>query len=134
MVNLDLFNDFKDPFLHTPQGQGAFLAGVLLGFIASKQAMGYGEEIAKAPLFKQIQFGRLDSKSLKRILSRVPKIVAAYREDLKYTSMINQLMGKVGELLARGGSEDFGVEGNFAFAVGFTNANKYFWKIFKKEE
>ena len=27
-----------------------------------------------------------------------------------------------------------GIEGNFAFTVGFMNANEYFWKIFRKEK
>lgn len=133
-MNLDLFNDFKDPYLHTPQGQGAFLAGVLLGYIALRQVKGDKNNLEEAPLFKQMQFGRLDARSLKRTLARVPKLVAAYREDLKYTGLVNQLMGKTGELLSSGGSEDFGVEGNFAFSVGFTNAGRYFWKLFKTEE
>jgi CRISPR-associated protein Cas8b/Csh1 subtype I-B len=135
-MDLDFFNDFKDPYMKSPRGQGIFLAGVLLGYIAYKQAGGKNEDdITKAPLFKQIQFGRMDMKTLKRLLARVPQLIAAYREDIgKSMNALTYLSAKVGEMLLSDGTEELGIEGNFAFATGFVNANNYYWKMFSKKD
>jgi hypothetical protein len=128
-MNLDIFTKFHDPYMQTPAGQGALLSGVLLGYMAVRQAGGE-TDISKSPLFKQIQFGRMDIASLKRLLSRVPTLLAAYREDMKYTGYMSQLSAAAMELLLQSGEEDMGVNGNFALAAGFLNARQYFWDIF----
>jgi hypothetical protein len=138
IVKLDFLDDFKDPYLNTPKGQGVFLAGVLLGYIALKQVKGQTEDkrsdIGKAPLFKQVQFGRMDMKSLKRLLSRVPQLIAAYSEVIGESArFLTYLSAKTGEMLLHEGHEELNIEGNFAFTVGFTNAEYYYWKIFGKE-
>lgn len=133
-MNLDIFGDFKDPYMQKPVGQGVFLAGVLLGYMAERQ-VGTEGDISQSPLFKQIQFGRMDKLNLKRILSRVPSLLAAYREDMKYTANMSKLSAAATELILQADDEELGVNGNFAFAAGFINARNYFWLIFptKKE-
>jgi len=135
-MKLDFLSDFKDPYMREPKGQGIFLAGVLLGYLAYKQVGGKGEDdITKTPLFKQIQFGRMDMKKLKRLLARVPLLIAAYREDIgKSMKGLTYLCGKVGEMLLSDEAEELGVEGNFAFATGFVNANDYYWRMFPKKD
>ena len=128
-MNLEIFEKFHDPYMHTPAGQGAFLAGVLLGYMAYRQA-GQENDISQSPLFKQIQFGRMDTVSLKRLLSRVPILLAAYREDMKYTGLLSQLSAAATEFLLQTGDQDLGVNGNFTFAAGFLNAVNYFWDLF----
>ncbi|QUL98537.1 MAG: CRISPR-associated protein [Candidatus Fermentithermobacillus carboniphilus] len=141
-MNLELLKEFKDPYMKTPEGQGAFLSGVLLGYIAYRQVAPSREEgaskgssaqgIDKSPLFKQIQFGRLDGRSLKRLLARVPQLIAAYGESLSGVSgSLSRLCAKAGELLLSGKSDELGVDGNFAFTIGFTNSVAYFWRIFE---
>ncbi|MGB4303199.1 MAG: TM1802 family CRISPR-associated protein [Syntrophomonadaceae bacterium] len=129
-MNLDFFAKFHDPYMQSPAGQGAFLAGVLLGYMAYRQA-GQDGDISQSPLFKQIQFGRMDIVSLKRLLSRVPTLLAAYREDMKYTGLMSQLSATATELILQSGEEELGVNGNFALAAGFLNARSYFWDIFQ---
>lgn len=129
-MNLDIFTEFHDPYMQTPVGQGALLSGVLLGYMAERQA-GREGDISKSPLFKQIQFGRMDIINLKRLLSRVPTLLAAYREDMKYTGYMLQLSAVATELLLQT-VDDLGVNGNFAFAAGFLNARQYFWNLFPK--
>lgn len=135
-MELDFLNDFKDPYMRNPKGQGIFLAGVLLGYLAYKQAGGKNEDdITKAPLFKQIQFGRMDMKTLKRLLARVPQLIAAYREDIgKSMNALTYLSARVMEMLLSDGAEELGIEGNFAFTTGFVNANNYYWKMFSKKD
>ena len=128
-MNLDFFSKFHDPYMQTPSGQGVFLAGVLLGYMASRQA-GQGGDISHSPLFKQIQFGRMDMVNLKRLLSRVPTLLAAYRENMKYTGLRTQLSASATELMLQAGDEELGVDGNFALAAGFLNARSYFWDLF----
>lgn len=134
-MNTAIFEQFHDPYMQGPAGQGVFLAGVLLGYMAERQA-GADGDISKSPLFKQIQFGRMDKANLKRILGRVPQLLAAYREELKYTGYMNRLTGTALELILQADDEEMGVNGNFAFAAGFVNARRYFWEIFptKKDE
>lgn len=92
-MKVDFLNQYKDPYLQTAQGKGVFLAGVLLGYLALKQVEGKQSDIGKAPLFKQIQFGRLNFKTLKRHLARVPQLLAAYRENIgdSYASLTRLL-------------------------------------------
>lgn len=134
-MNTNIFDKFHDPYMQGAAGQGVFLAGVLLGYMAERQT-GSGGDISRSPLFKQIQFGRMDIMNLKRILSRVPKLLAAYREEMKYTVYMNQLGAVALELMLQADEEEMGVNGNFAFAAGFINARRYFWEIFpvKKDE
>ncbi|HHY99024.1 MAG TPA: CRISPR-associated protein [Firmicutes bacterium] len=146
-MNLAFLDDFQDPYLKEPQGRGALLAGVLLGYMAYRQAsrssgaQGTGAQdngsaaeptgIDRSPLFKQIQFGRLDIRTLKRLLARVPQLIAAYRDSMSRSSgNLNRLCAKAGELLISGQPGDLGTDGNFAFTVGFVNAVEYYWQIF----
>ncbi len=131
-MKLDFLSDFEDPYLQSEQGKGVFLAGVLLGYMARCQ-VGKEEDIKKAPLFKQIDFGRMDLNRLKRQLARVPQLISAYEGMQKHSYLINRLAAEVGRLILSGRG-DLGVDGNFAFTVGFGNAVNYFWKIFGKEE
>jgi CRISPR-associated protein Cas8b/Csh1 subtype I-B len=130
-MELVIFDDFQDPYLQTEQGRGAFLAGVLLGYMARCQA-GKDDDIKKAPLFKQIDFGRMDLMRLKRLLARAPQLISAYEGMQRYSYLINQLAAEVGRLLLSSKGE-LGVDGNFAFTVGFGNATSYFWKLFGKK-
>lgn len=132
-MNLDFLNEFKDPYLQTDQGKGVFLSGVLLGYIARCQVR-TDDDIKKAPLFKQIDFGRMNMRSLKKQLSRVPQLIAAYEGVNKYSYFFTKLAAEAGRLILSGGLKDLGVEGNFALSVGFGNSADYFWKIFKTEK
>ncbi|HHT09518.1 MAG TPA: CRISPR-associated protein [Candidatus Atribacteria bacterium] len=129
-MNLDFLDDYKDPYLKTNQGKGVFLAGVLFGYMAKCQ----NDEIKKAPIFKQLDFGRMNMRSLKKQLSRVPQLIYAYEGVSKYSGFFTKLAAKAGELLFSDGQKDLGVDGNFAFTVGFSNGAEFFWKIFKKIE
>ncbi|MDK2926895.1 MAG: hypothetical protein PWR31_585 [Bacillota bacterium] len=131
-MNLSLLDRFQDDYLRRPEGQGVFLAGVVLGYLAGCQVESE-QKIKDAPLFKQIQFGRLDMKSLKRLLARVPQLLAAYSEAVAAPHLVAALSAEAGRLMLVGGAEELGVDGNFAFTVGFGNARTYFWQIFKKE-
>ncbi len=132
-MKLDFFADFSDPYLQKPGGQGAFLAGVALGMIVQGQAK--DNAIDSTPLFKQLNFGRLKLRDLKRQLARVPELLKAYEikyKNIDISNMIHDLAGKSGELLLQDEKYELGVEGNFAFTTGFINANEYFWRIFAK--
>jgi hypothetical protein len=148
-VELKIFDGFHDPYMQTEQGRGVFLAGVLLGYMAYCQVKpkrdDQGEhnndnadkakrddDLRKAPLFKQIDFGRMDLMRLKRLLARVPQLLSAYEGMQSYSYLINQLTAEVGRLLLSGQGE-LGVDGNFAFTAGFCNAANYFWKLFGKK-
>ena len=117
-MNLDFFAKFHDPYMQSPAGQGAFLAGVLLGYMAYRQA-GQDGDISQSPLFKQIQFGRMDIVSLKRLLSRVPTLLAAYREDMKYTGLMSQLSATATELILQSGEEELGVNATLPWQQAF---------------
>lgn len=131
-MRLDFLDDFRDPYMQTPQGRGVFLAGVALGYLARGQVEDE-KDIAKAPLFKQLEFGRLNMKALKKLLARVPKLLAAYREGIKYGGLIAALAAEADGLILKGENQELGVDGNFAFTTGFANASTYFWKIFGKQ-
>jgi len=130
-MKLDFLNDFQDPYLIDDQGKGVFLSGVVLGYMAKCQA-GSEKEIKNAPLFKQIQFGRMDMKSLKKHLARIPQLLAAY-DSIVAPQLVSALSAYAGTLILTGKAAELGTNGNFAFTVGFVNANDYFWKIFRKE-
>ncbi len=123
-MNLDFFEEFEDKYLHTPCGQGYFLAGVLLGLVASHQAEG---GYSSAPLFKVLQMGRMDVYNLKKHLSRVPTLVEAY--DVPGKGRLYQLLNVALQKIAACG-KDMGVDGNFAFTMGFVGAWDYYKKIF----
>lgn len=131
-MRLDWFDSFNDPYLQTDQGKGIFLAGVLLGYMARCQ-VSKDDDIRRAPLFKQLNFGRMDLMQLKRQLARVPQLISAYEEMQRHSYLINQLAAEVGRLILSG-TDEMGINGNFAFTVGFGNAVNYFWKIFRKKE
>lgn len=131
-MQLDFFETFEDPFLKTEMGKGVFLAGVVLGMLARGQ-IGKDEPIDKAPLFKQLNFGRVQRRDLMRHFARIPVLTRAY--GIEYSGMIESLAAQAGELLLKGQQRDLGVDGNFAFSVAFMNAPHFFWKkIFKKRE
>lgn len=137
-MKLDFFDEFTDPYLKTKSGRGVFLAGVVLGFIARSQAkgdfQGSSEDISTSPLFKQLNFGRMNKRDLFKHLARVPELVRAYHLD--YADMIESLCAKAGELILQKDDKgrDLGVDGNFVFSVAFLNARKYFWTIFGKKD
>ncbi|MGI9861617.1 TM1802 family CRISPR-associated protein [Moorella naiadis] len=130
-MKLEFLDEFKDPYMGTPLGRGVFLAGVVLGYMARSQVEGE-KDISSAPLFKQLEFGRLNMKALKKLLARVPQLLAAYRESMKYSGYIATLAAEANGLILKGEDQELGVEGNFAFTTGFAGASKYFWKIFGK--
>lgn len=127
-MKLEFFEKFADPFMRTPGGQGTFLAGVALGMLARGQTK--DGSIDGAPLFKQITFGRMKRRDVKRHLARTPDLVKAY--DLKHKDLIRKLAGHAGELLLLDEEGELGVDGNFAFATAFMNSREYFWQIFGK--
>lgn len=130
-MNLEFFNEFHDRYLHTPQGQGVFLAGVALGQLATRQ-VGSGGKIDDSPLFKQMHFGKMAMRDLQRHLSRVPELTRAY--NLTNAATIEMIMTRAGGLLFQAGSDDLGVKGNFAFTVAFMNSYEYVKKIFHNPE
>lgn len=132
MVNTDFFNNLKDAYLATEQGRGVFLAGVAMGYIARCQVKSEGD-IKNAPLFKQIQFGRMDFKALKRMMARIPQLTAAYSESIRAPQLVNSLAAEASKMILTDKQGELGVDGNFAFTTGFINGTEYFWKIFKKE-
>jgi len=131
-MNLDFFEEFSDPYLKENPGKGVFLAGVALGMMARGQVTSK-EDLSNSPLFKQINFGRIQRRDLQRHLARVPELIRAY--EMSYSGMIESLAAEAGRLLLEGQKKELGVDGNFVFAVAFMNAPKFcFGKIFKKEE
>ena len=129
-MRLEFLNEFKDPYMRKQEGRGAFLAGIVFGMIARGQA-GKGGNIDAAPMFKQINFGRVQRRDLIRLMGRVPELTRAY--DIPYAGMIESLCGEAGKLLLEGEAKELGIDGNFALSVAFLNASDYFWKIFKKQ-
>ncbi len=130
-MHFEFLDEFADPYLKTDSGRGIFNAGIVLGMVALGQA-GKGGAIDSAPLFKQMNFGRMKKRDISRHLARVPELTRAYHLD--YAGMIESLTARAGELLLRGSERELGVDGNFAFSMAFLNAKKYFWTIFKSEK
>jgi len=130
-MHFEFFDDFEDPYMNTESGRGVFEAGIVLGMVALGQA-GKGGSIDSAPVFKQMNFGRMKRRDISRHLARVPELTRAYHLD--YAGMIESLTAQAGELLLKGNERELGVDGNFVFSMAFLNAKKYFWTIFKSEK
>lgn len=155
-MKLELFDDFKDPYLSTTEGRGVFLSGVVLGMLARAQ-MPQGGTIDAAPIYKQLNFGRMRRRDLRIHMSKVTMLIDVYVKDTNsgkeagsgdadareafkikdyagFAQMLKSLAAKSVEMLLSCGERDLGVDGNFTFSVAFLNAPDYFWKIFKKEK
>ena len=131
-MKLDFLNNFKDPYLQTDEGKGVFLSGVVLGMLARGQA-GQGAAIDASPIFKQLNFGRVQRRDIRRHMARLPELVRVYH--LKYPDMLESLCSAAGKLLLSAPERELGIDGNFAFSMAFLNAPDYFWgEIFKKKE
>lgn len=129
-MKLEFFNDFQDPYLKLDEARGVFLAGVVLGMVAYGQAG--GGAIDSAPLYKQLNFGRVQRRDLLKHMSRIPELTRVYQ--LKGAARLEALCGKAGELLLTGSGKELGIEGNFAFSMAFLNARDYYFnKIFEKD-
>ncbi len=131
-MKLSFLEEFKDPYMQTDAGKGVFLAGIVLGMLARGQA-GVGGALDSSPIFKQLNFGKLLRRDIRRHLSRIPELVRVY--NIPCPDMVESLCAKAGQLLLSGEDKELGVDGNFAFSVAFLNAPDYFFgKIFKKKE
>lgn len=127
MLDLGFLNQFSDDYLRKDEGKGVLLAGVALGMLAREQVQGE-QNIGDAPLFKQLNFGKMQLRDLKRHLARVPELTRAYKA--RYPDRIERLAAEAGSLLFKSGAKNLGVDGNFAFTVGFLNAWQYYASIF----
>ena len=127
-MTIDFFKEFQDPYLHSPEGQGVFLAGICLGQLANRQVQN-GGKIDDSPLFKQMNFGKMTMRDLHRHLSRVPELTRAYH--LGNAATVELIMSKAGALLLQAGSDEMGVKGNFAFTIAFMNSYEYIKKMFQ---
>ena len=133
-MRLEFFEKFKDPYMQkdNPEGRGVFLAGIVFGMIARGQVDGKDSNIDAAPIYKQLNFGRMQYRDIRDHMSRVPGLTRMY--DIPGAGWIESLCGEAGKLLMEGGSKDLGIDGNFAFSVAFLNARHYFFdEIFKDE-
>ena len=130
-MHFEFFEEFADPYMKTESGRGIFEAGIVLGMVALGEA-GSSAQIDSAPIFKQMNFGRMKKRDISRHLARSPELTRAYHLD--YAGMIESLAAHAGELLLMGSERELGVDGNFAFSVAFLNAKKYFWTIFKSDK
>lgn len=128
-MKLDFFAEFADPYMQTPSGRGVFLCGITLGMIAWGQNKA---NIQDAPMFKQLNFGRLQKRDILKQMAKIPQLLRAY--DMDYQFLIQELAAKAGETALMGKEENFGIHANFAFTVGFLNSKAYFWKIFDKKQ
>jgi len=128
-MNFDFFNDLSDKYLKTDFGRGVFLAGIALGVLANAE----NNKLEDAPLYKQINFGKMTLKELKKHFARIPELVRAYH--VEYADKVISLATEAGELMFKETVKDLGVDGNFAFTVAFMGSKEYFWgNIFKKKE
>jgi hypothetical protein len=125
-MNLDWFEKFEDPYLQKPAGQGVFLSGVLLGFVASCQG-GKGSRLNDAPLFKQLPFGKLQQRDLKRHMAALPTLLTAY--EIPYQRQLTEISATAVELLLQD-DRPMGVDGNFIFTNAFLNAWKYLYRLY----
>jgi hypothetical protein len=131
-MNFDFFDEMSDEFVKTNAGKGIMLAGISLGILADQQRKDVNKDVSDTPLFKQMNWGKLDYRDLKRHMSRVPELIKAY--NVKYAPLINALTAKGGEYLLMSDSKGMGVDGNFVFTIGFVRCNEYFWRIFKSKK
>jgi len=151
-MKLDFLKEMKDPYLSTAEGQGVFLSGVLLGALAIVQTPA-GGTIDSAPIYKQLNFGRMQRRDVRSHIAKAVKLIDIYvknieRDDAEAKSgtfggirkcsnlaeKLKAIAAEAGELLLSSGEKDLGINGNFVFSVAFLNADKYFWKLFKKAE
>jgi len=126
-LNLGFLDRFSDEFLRKDEGKGVLLAGVVLGMLAQGQVQS-AQNIGDAPLFKQMNFGKMQLRDLKRHLASVPELTRAYK--VPYPDRIERLAAEAGSLLFKSGAKNLGVDGNFAFTIGFLNAWQYYATIF----
>ncbi|WP_455594118.1 TM1802 family CRISPR-associated protein [Cloacibacillus porcorum] len=154
-MKLEFLDNFKDPYLGTTEGRGVFLSGVVLGMLALAQTPP-GGTIDAAPIYKQLNFGRMRRRDIRIHMSRVSTLIDVYVKDLSpdketdsdsadgkgtfkikdyagFAQMLKSLAAQSGEMLLSCGERDLGVDGNFTFSIAFLNAPDYFWKIFKKK-
>lgn len=129
-MNISWLTAFEDPYLQSPSGKGVFLAGVLLGFVASCQK-GKGTHLNDAPLFKKLPFGKLQRRDLKRQLGELPMLLKAY--NIPYQRQLTEISGMATEFLLQD-DRRMGVDGNFVFTNAFLNAWKYFYRLFPELE
>ena len=133
-MKLDFLDEFKDTYMHTDAGRGVVLAGIALGMLAKMQA-GNGGAIDSAPIFKQLNFGKLTMRDIRRHLARMPELARVYQANANISGMIESICAKAGQYLLISEEKELGVNGNFAFSVAFLNAADYFYgNIFKKKE
>ena len=136
--HLEFLDKFSDKFLQSDFGKGVLLSGVVLGYLAFKQTEKKQNEggnfssgkIQDSPLYKQLNFGRLTLRDLKKHLSRVPELIKAYKIEPSF--LIEDLASYSQEMLLTSQGKDLGIDGNFAFVTGFMNSKKYFWEIYKE--
>ena len=128
-VKYEILEEFEDPYMKTPCGKGYFLSGIVVGQVASQQVE--GNDIASSPLFKTLQMGRLDKRSLRKVLSRLPQLMTAY--GVKNPGRLNELLSKAMEFLAMC-KEDMGVDGNYYFTMGFVGTYKWYKKLFPRTD
>ncbi len=126
-MDLSFFEQFSDDYLRKYEGKGVFLAGVTLGMLARGQ-VDKGESIANSPLFKQLNFGKMQLRDLKRHLARVPELTRVYK--VRAPGWLEQLAAEAGSLMLKSGISELGVNGNFAFSIAFLNAWQYYSAIF----
>lgn len=126
-MDLSFFEQFSDDYLRKYEGKGVFLAGVTLGMLARGQ-VDKGESIANSPLFKQLNFGKMQLRDLKRHLARVPELTRVYK--VRVPGWLEQLAAEAGSLMLKSGISELGVNGNFAFSIAFLNAWQYYSAIF----
>ena len=133
-MKLDFFDSFKDPYMKTEEGRGVFLSGVALGMLARAQ-VDSGGSIDSSPMFKQLNFGKMQRRDIRRHLSRMPELVRVCKVTTTYAGMIEAICAEAGKLLLCAEEKELGTDGNFAFSMAFLNAPDYFrGKIFKKNE
>jgi hypothetical protein len=134
--HLEFLDKFSDKFLQSDFGKGTLLSGVVLGFVAYNQTKGEKGEsgysnakIQDSPLYKQLNFGRLSLRDIKKHLSRLPELIKAYKIEPSF--LVEDLAGYSQELLLNSKGKDLGIDGNFAFVTGFMNWRNYFREIYK---
>lgn len=130
--HLEFLDKFSDKFLQDNFGKGVLLSGVVLGYVANNQVERKEDKgrIQDSPLYKQLNFGRLTLKDIKRHLSRLPELIKAYKIEPSF--LIEDLAAYSQELLLDSKGKDLGVDGNFAFVTGFMNHRNYFWEVYKE--
>lgn len=127
-MNLDFFEEINDPYMKTNPGKSFFLSGVLLGMISIEER----SENEIGPILKALNFGKLSRREIKTKLSNVP--IFLKREECSNSGRLSSLLAKIGEYFFNSEGEEPGVEGNFAFTIGFVSCWEYYKKIFPKDD